>query len=89
MTQPSTQIESKTEIIQAFIRERFMYDRPEIALTPDLPLIEQRLIDSLQLMQLVQFLEERFRILIDIMDLVPENFASIATMAAFVEKQKR
>ncbi len=77
------------EIIQAFIRERFLYDRPEAVLTPDLPLIEQRLIDSLQLMQLVQFLQERFSIEIDIMELVVENFATINAMAAFVEKQKR
>ena len=88
MTQ-HTDIESSTEIIQTFIRERFLYDRPEIALTPDLPLIEQRLIDSLQLMQLVQFLQERFGIEIDIMDLVIENFSSIDTMAAFVQKLKQ
>jgi acyl carrier protein len=84
-----TETESTAEIIRAFISERFLYDRPEVMLTPDLPLIEQRLIDSLQLMQLVQFLQERFGIFIDIMDLVVENFASIDTMAAFVETQKR
>ena len=81
--------QSTTEIIQTYIRERFLYDRPEVPLTPDLPLIEQRLIDSLQLMQLVQFLQERFGIEIDIMDLVVENFTSIDTMAAFVQKLKK
>jgi len=84
-----TESESNAEIIRTFIRERFLYDRPEVTLTADLPLVEQRLIDSLQLMQLVQFLQDRFGIAIDIMDLVVENFASIDTMAAFVEKQKR
>ncbi len=80
--------ESTIAIIEAFIRERFLYDRPDTVLTPDLPLMEQRLIDSLQLMQLVQFLQERFGLQIDIMDLVFENFASLDAMAAFVTKQK-
>lgn len=88
MTQ-HTEMDSTAEVIQAFIRERFLYDRPEVAITHDLPLIEQRFIDSLQLMQLVQFLQERFGIFIDITDLVIENFISIDTMAAFVQKQKQ
>jgi len=80
--------ESTIAIIEAFIRERFLYDRPETVLTPDLPLIEQRLIDSLQLMQLVQFLQEKFELRFDIMDLVFDNFASLSAMANFVSKQK-
>ena len=88
MTQ-STQTESTADVIETFIRERFLYDRPEVALTHDLPLIEQRLIDSLQLMLLVQFLQARFGIEIDIMDLVVENFASIDTMATFVQAHKQ
>jgi acyl carrier protein len=84
-----TETQSTAGIIENFIRERFLYHRPDIQITPDLPLIEQRLIDSLQLMQLVQFLQERFGIWIDVTDLMVENFATIDTMAAFVEKLKR
>jgi acyl carrier protein len=88
MAQP-TETQPTAKIIETFIRERFLYDRPDAQLTPDLPLIEQRLIDSLQLMQLVQFLQERFGIWIDVTDLMVENFATIDTMAAFVERLKR
>ena len=88
-TQQAATQESTIEIIQAFIRDRFLYDRPGTELTPDLPLIEQRLIDSLQLMQLVQFLQERFGVWIDVTDLVPENFETINSMAALIDKQKQ
>lgn len=88
-TEVMTQTQPTAEIIKAYIREQFLYDRPEINLTPALPLVEERLIDSLQLMQLVQFLQERFGIWIDISDLVVENFATIAAMATFVEQHKR
>ena len=86
-TQPVVQTQSNAAIIKEYIRERFLYDRPEVTLTQDLSLIEQRVIDSLQIMQLVQFLQERFNIWIDIIDLVVENFASIDSMAAFVQRQ--
>ena len=86
-TQPSAQAQSTAEIIKAYIYEQFLYDRPEVILTPELLLIEQRMIDSLQIVQLIQFLQEKFSIWIDVTDLVMENFASINSMTAFVEKQ--
>jgi acyl carrier protein len=88
-TQPVTQTQAIAATIQAFIRDQFLYDRPEINLTPELALIEERVIDSLQLMQLIQFLQEKFGFRIDITDLVIENFTSIDTMAAFVQRQKK
>lgn len=83
-----TLTQNTTETVKIFIREQFLYDRPEVTLTSDLPLIEERLLDSLQLMQLVSFLEEKFGFRIDITDLVIENFASINTIATFIEQQK-
>jgi acyl carrier protein len=82
----TTAIQSNAEIVTAFIRERFLYDRPDVYLTPELPILEQRIIDSLQLIQLVQFLQERFAINIDITELVVENFSSIEVIAALVAK---
>lgn len=46
--------------IKHYIAEQFLYDRPEISLTDDFPLIEQRVIDSLQIVQLISFLQEQF-----------------------------
>jgi acyl carrier protein len=88
-TQTSTPEQTTADIIKSYIRERFLYDRPEVVLTAELPLIEQRLIDSLQIMQLIQFLQEKFAITVDITDLVLENFTSIETIAAFVQRQKQ
>ena len=83
-----TVTQNTNETIKIFIHEQFLYDRPEVNLTPDLPLLEERLMDSLQLMQLVVFLEEKFALRIDITDLVIENFTSINTISAFIEKLK-
>jgi acyl carrier protein len=41
-------------------------------------------VDSLTLVQIVEALEERFAIRISAREVVPENFASIAAIAAFI-----
>lgn len=76
------------DIIRGFVCEKFLYDRPGLVPTDDFPLIQQRVIDSLQIIQLISFLEERFAIRIDIRDLVLENFTSLTTITALVEKQR-
>jgi acyl carrier protein len=56
-------------------------------LTDDYPLLERAVIDSAGLVQLVVFLEERFGIVVDEEDLVPEHFGTIAAVAALVESR--
>jgi acyl carrier protein len=88
-TQESLSTEHIIEIVGQYIREQFLYDRPEVSLSRDLPLFEQHLIDSIQLVQLVQFLQSRFRTLIDLSDLVPENFATLEVIARFMQQYQR
>lgn len=88
MNTPSTQYEQIKETIQQYIAQQFLYDRPEVSLTDDFPLIEQQVIDSLQIIRLISFLQEQFNILFEIEDLRLENFASISPIAALVQKQK-
>lgn len=56
-------------------------------LTPDEDLLEQGIIDSLGLMKLIAFLEDTFSIKIMDDEIVPENFQSLNSMVALVEKQ--
>jgi len=83
-----TQLEPTKAAIKQYIAEQFLYDRPELTLTDDFPLIQQRVIDSLQIIQLITFLQEDFGILFEIEDLLLENFSSISAIAALVQKQK-
>jgi acyl carrier protein len=56
------------------------------AVTRDTPLLEAGVLDSINLVRLVQFLEERFSLKIPDADLGPELFESPAAVAAYVEK---
>lgn len=58
-----------------------------VALTRDTGLLETGFLDSINLVRLIQFLEERFKIQIPDADLGPELFASAATISAYVAQR--
>ena len=51
---------------------------------PDEDLLSRGIIDSLGVTQLVEFLEERFGIVVADEDLTPANFRTLASIDAFV-----
>ena len=56
--------------------------------TRDTQLLEAGVLDSINLVRLVQFLEERFGIQIGDSDLGPELFETPAAVSAYVESRK-
>lgn len=78
--------EQITTPIQQYIAQTFLYDKPDFALTADTLLFGARIIDSLQLFQLISFLEERFHCQIQASDVSLDNFASIATIAEMMKR---
>ena len=57
--------------------------------TPSTRLMDESWLDSLQIVQLVEFLEERFSVAIDLDEMVPENFATIGAVTALVQRSAR
>ena len=57
------------------------------SVAPDTPLLEAGVLDSINLVRLVQFLEERFKISIPDTDMGAELFESPATVAAYVARR--
>ena len=55
--------------------------------TRETPLLEAGILDSINLVRLVQFLEERFGISIPDGDMGAELFASPASVSAYVERR--
>jgi acyl carrier protein len=68
---------------------KFIYDKFPLAKSRKLQdssqLLEEGVLDSLGVLELVNFLQDEHGIPIDDEELVPENFASIDAIAAFVE----
>jgi len=53
-------------------------------LDPDLPLVQKGVIDSIELMQVVLFLENQYKITIDETEVLPSNLRSLTTIQDFV-----
>ena len=81
---------SRTAIIDAlrsFVLEHFPAAR-RIDLPADAPLLDSGIVDSLGILELVNFVTETFEITVSDEDLQPENFHSIDRLASFVERRR-
>jgi len=59
------------------------------ALAADVPLVKRGVLDSIELMQVVEFLESTYAIKVDDAEIVPENLGSLASMAALVARKQQ
>ncbi len=60
--------------------------RPEFVFTEDVDFIEEGMLDSFDVVSLVDELEEKFDIKIEGVDVIPENFSTIESIIALLKK---
>ena len=75
-------------VINDYISREFVQDPALLPLANETSLLESGILDSLTLLRLVVFLEERFGITMGDADLLPENFASVNTICAYVRARE-
>ncbi len=74
------------EKIKTFIVENFLFGS-EDGLKDETSFLEEGIIDSTGILELVTFLEEEFSIAVEDEELVPENLDSINNVTAFLERK--
>lgn len=74
--------------IRKFIFENFLFDAENSALKDDDSFLDQGIIDSTGVLELVEWLEDECGITVEDDELIPENLDSINNMTAFIEKKK-
>ena len=74
------------EKIKTFIVENFLFGS-EDGLKDETSFLEDGIIDSTGILELVTFLEEEFSIRIEDEELVPENLDSINNVTAFLKRK--
>ena len=79
-----TQLEA---VINDYISRELVQDATLLPLTNATSLLETGVLDSLSLLKLVLFVQERFGIVVDDVDLVPEHFASVDTICAYLRSR--
>ena len=74
--------------IRAFVVENFLFGDDSHPLSADLSLIDNDLIDSTGILELVGFLEEHFAIAVADADIVPANLDTIDRIAGFIARKQ-
>ena len=75
-------------VINDYISRELVLDPALLPLADETSLLDSGILDSLSLLRLVVFLEERFGITIDSTELLPENFASVNAICAYLRSRE-
>ncbi len=70
--------------IREFILAHFPIANQQQSLPDEESLLDNNIIDSMGILELVEFIETKFEITVDDEELVPQNFQSIADLSNFV-----
>ena len=73
--------------VKSFIVDKFLFGAAD-RLSDDTPLLEQHIVDSTGVLEIVTFLEKNYGIRVEDEELVPENLNSIESIARFAENKR-
>ena len=72
--------------IREFVVENFLFGKDN-GLKDDTSFLDEGIIDSTGILELVSFLEDEFGIAVEDEELIPENLDSIANVTTYLEKK--
>lgn len=79
-------MESIEKELRAFLSENFIFAKNG-DYTDDSPFLEMGILDSTGMLELLDFLEKRYRIVFDDAELIPEYLGSISAVARCVRRK--
>ena len=75
--------------IRQYVAQNFLFSDNGFGLSDDASFLEEGVVDSTGVLELVLFVEEAFNIEVDDEEIVPDNFDSVNNLAAFIERKTR
>lgn len=71
--------------IRQYLAENFLFSSNGFNLGDDASLLEEGIIDSTGVLELVMFVEETFNVEVADEEIIPDNFDSVNNLAAYIE----
>lgn len=75
------------ETIKPFVLKNYLFSDDDSLLADDSPLISGGIIDSTGILELIEFIEESYRIRVAAEEMVPANFESIDAISSFLDRR--
>jgi len=79
---------SEEQKIRKYILENFLFTEDENELNNSDSFLENGIIDSTGILEVISFLEESFNIKVDDDDMVPENLDSVDNILAYLKSKQ-
>ena len=75
------------EVLIEYIHGQLLNGRADVAVGPDDDLLASGLVDSIGMLQIIQFVEKRFSISIPFEDVTIENFGTVGNMSSYLDNR--
>jgi acyl carrier protein len=72
------------EKIASYIADNILFSKKGFTYPLDASFLENGIIDSMNVLELVMFVEEKFGVQVADNEIIPENFDSVSKLAAFI-----
>jgi acyl carrier protein len=76
------------EMIRKYIADNILFSKDGYPYADDASFLENGIIDSMNVLELVVFVEDHFNITVNDEDVVPENFDSLQSMSTYVRQKQ-
>jgi acyl carrier protein len=73
--------------IRQYLAENFLFSDNGYELEDEASFLEEGIVDSTGVLELVMFVEETFGITVQDEEIVPQNFDSVSQVAAYVQRK--
>jgi len=81
-------IEPRTTL-RTLILEDYLFTDDDTALIDDMSFLDEGILDSMGILEIIMFLEERFQVTVAEDEMVPQNLDSINNLLAYIERKKK
>jgi acyl carrier protein len=87
-TQAGFEMQNTAQEIREFVVTNFMFGQGGDTLLDHTSFLDNGVIDSTGVLELVAFLEERYGVSVEDREIVPANLDSIANLVGFIERKR-
>jgi acyl carrier protein len=77
------------DMLRKFILEDYLFTDDQDALRDDMSFLEEGILDSMGILEIIVFLEEEFGVAVANDEMIPANLDSIANLLGFIERKRK
>ena len=75
--------------LRTLILEDYLFTDDESALTDDMSFLREGILDSMGILEIILFLEERFHVHVAEDEMVPQNLDSINNLLGYIQRKQK